>query len=419
MRRAFPPGRSLATTAITWLRPWLLAIALSVPASEGAMCTVSPPPGQSASAFDTLLRHHGGYGVTVCLGEGIYETEGGFWFTVPDRGFKLNRGWRIIGSGEGLTTVRLVGLERHQAVAFYGIGGNIEIAHLTVDGNHAAMHAAGVANGHAGVQTSAVNLGAGDHHWVHDITVTGMADETGSEGFPVFLGQLEAISTGNVFERITMRDWRGGLVTAILMTNVTNSTIRNNVVSGGYQIAYGIVSQGGGRLVDNLAFDVDYGVNIDTLDQRDTLIEGNIFSSRLYGVVVGGGYSFERFVIRNNVITLPAIGIGVVLQGRVTSSSITGNAISIAGGGTADTAVTIAPGNPWNTVRDNAVRRASTACECAGTRGRDGTRTSGIAVTVVGAGNERNAIAGNTVHYTGGACECGRDLDERRPRESP
>jgi hypothetical protein len=256
---------------------------------------------------------------------------------------------------------------------------------------------------------------------VHDITVTDMADHTGNEGFPILLGRLEGISTGNLFERITMRNWRGGLVTAILMTNVTNSTIRKNIVSGGYQIAYGIVSQGGGRLVDNLAFDVDYGVNIDTLDQRDTLIEGNVFSPRLYGVVVGGGYSFEHFVIRNNTITLPPIGIGVVLQGRVSASSITGNTISIGGAGSADTVVTIAPGNPSNAVADNVLRRAGagTACECAGTRGRDGTRTKGIAVRIVGTGNERNAIAGNIVHYTGNGCECARDPGGRLQREAP
>jgi hypothetical protein len=123
-----------------------------------------------------------------------------------------------------------------------------------------------------------------------------------------------------------MSAFGGGNCTAIAVGRST-AEVRNNMVDG-YQIGYGGWALGKASFHDNLANDTMYGFNIDTFDNDGPNIVSNKIITRIYGIVIGGGGTYRNLTISGNIISLKAgASAGVVFQGDVTNSVITGNAI--------------------------------------------------------------------------------------------
>jgi hypothetical protein len=83
------------------------------------------------------------------------------------------------------------------------------------------------------------------------------------------------------------------------------------------------------RFHDNIAIGTEYGFNIDSLANRSVIIERNlIVAPRKYGIVIGGGGTYDNFIIKDNTIQIRQTGVvALVFRGNVTNSLIQGNNI--------------------------------------------------------------------------------------------
>ena len=296
----------------------------------------------------------------VCLGPGTFQTEGAYDFVInvphkSARGFTIGKGWKIHGSGKDKTTVRLAAYLAIKAVpnpqnvpVGTGLGlvfgtnsdaaSNVEISDLTIDANYPELKAQATREGIKALNLEAIHLRS-DHgdNWIHDIRVLHTSGEIGLinikwETFPVLIYSVKPGSSpeenrGNVIERVSMSEYGGGACTAIAVANALVE-VRNNRVEG-YMIAYGGWVLGQVSFHDNIAIGTEYGFNIDSLVNRGVIIERNlIVGPRKYGIVIGGGGTFDNFIIKNNTIQIEQTGvIGLVLRGNVTKSLIQGNNI--------------------------------------------------------------------------------------------
>lgn len=329
--------------------------------------------GSSAEKFDRILRCYSEgcadpaaphrsipktENLVVCLGPGTFKTEGVYDYVIDiphksARGFTLGKGWKIHGSGIDKTTVQLASYLPIRAVPNpqnmpMGTGSNIlfgtnsdaasdiEISDLTIDGNYPALKAQAQRQGIRALNLDAIDLRSDrGHDWVHDVHVLHAAGEIGAtdgrwETFPIRIysvkpGSSPEDSRDNIIERVNMSDYGGGACTAIAVANAL-AEVRNNKVEG-YQIAYGGWQMGPVRFHDNIAIGSEYGFNIDSLANRGVVIERNlILNPRKYGIVVGGGGTYDGFIIRNNTIQIDQPGVtGLIFQGNVTDSQVQGN----------------------------------------------------------------------------------------------
>jgi hypothetical protein len=430
----------------------------------GGSGTVDDPYDGLGLRLDRLLRQRSERGVEsllVCIGPGTYPTEGvmdyamyrGHLSSTPG-GFTIGKSWRVIGAGVGSTTLRLVNLYMPQPAneGFVDTQTNrvftsrtdavegIEIAHLTIDLNYQEMKELARSRGYPGVSLEAIYIRSSrGRNWIHDVHVVNLAGEYG-ENFPVSLWSLKGFpgpsGTGaggvpgrdNVIERVRVSGWFGGATTAISIVNSTG-VIQDCVVdfrggvnapAAGFTIAFTGHYNGNGGDIDpaiiirrNTVLGADYGTNNDTWRTERILIEDNVFDTRRYGSVVGGGYPFSSMMVRNNVIRLPATGIGVVFQGRVRDSLVSGNTITIAAPRPALPAMRTSAGNTGNTSSGNVVCWSDCSCPCPGC-GR-----GGAAVEFRGKGNDGNTVMGNTVRYTGVGCDCADVSRRERNSEAP
>jgi hypothetical protein len=331
--------------------------------------------GSTAEKFDRILRCYSeGCGdpaaphktlkktdnLIVCLGPGTFQTDGTYDFVIniphaSARGFTLGKGWKIHGSGADKTTVRLAAYLPAKTVpnaqnppASTGTGlvfgtnsdaaSGIEISDLTIDANYPALKAQATREGIKALNLEAIHLRSdAGHNWIHDIRVLHTSGEIGLmnirwETFPVWIysakpGSSPQDNNGNVIERVTMSEYGGGACTAIAVANAL-AEVRNNKVEG-YQIAYGGWVLGPVRFHDNIAIGTEYGFNIDSLANRGVIIERNlIVGPRKYGIVIGGGGTYDNFSIKDNTIQIEQTGvIGFVFRGNVTNSLIQANNI--------------------------------------------------------------------------------------------
>jgi len=296
----------------------------------------------------------------VCLGPGTFQTEGTYDFliNVPHksaRGFTLGKGWRIHGSGEDKTIVRLASYLPIKAAPnpqnmppgtaiglVFGTNSdsasNVEISGLTVDDNYPALKAQATREGIKALNLEAIHLRSDlGHNWIHDIRVLHTSGEIGLinikwETFPVMIYSVKPGSSpednrGNVIERVSMSEYGGGACTAIAVANALVE-VRNNKVEG-YEIAYGGWVLGPVRFHDNIAIGTEYGFNIDSLVNRGVIIERNLIAApRKYGIVIGGGGTYENFIVKDNTIQIDRAGVtGLLFRGNVTQSLIQGNNI--------------------------------------------------------------------------------------------
>lgn len=317
--------------------------------SEG--CGDPATPQKSVKKTDNLI---------VCLGPGTFQTEGAYDFVInlphaSSHGFTLRKGWRIYGSGEDKTTIRLASYLPTKSVPnpqnvpmgtalglVFGTNSDsasdIEISGLTIDDNYPALKAQATREGIKALNLEAIHLRSDvGRNWIHDIRVLHASGEIGAinikwESFPVLIysvkpGPSQDSNRGNVIERVSMSEYGGGPCTAIAVANALVD-VRNNRVEG-YTIAYGGWAIGPVRFHDNIAIATEYGFNIDSLANHGVIIERNLIAGpRKYGIVIGGGGTYDNFIIKNNTIQIEQTGvIGLVFRGNVTNSVIQSNNI--------------------------------------------------------------------------------------------
>jgi hypothetical protein len=324
--------------------------------------------GSSPQAFDTILRCYS-EGCTspavpptenliVCLGPGTFQTMGTYDAIVDNPhltpiGFTLNKGWKLHGQGPDVTTLQLSGFlpitDPANPYRFPpGTGRNVvlstashaaygvEISDLTVDANYPVLKQVASAGGIIALNLEAINLwSAQGHNWLHNLHVINSASEVGGldgslEGMVVIIqnaspGSTPTDSSGNLIENLTLSQFGGGACTAIAIANVAGE-VRNNTVIG-YQIGYGGWSLGSANFHDNVATGTTYGFNFDSLPNQGVRIASNTLApAHGFGMVIGGGATYQGFTITGNTIRISdADTAGLLFQGGVSNASVTGN----------------------------------------------------------------------------------------------
>jgi hypothetical protein len=222
----------------------------------------------------------------------------------------------------------------------------IEISDLTIDANHDNLNS---------LEGLPLNLSAivlrsrlGGHR-IHGVKVIGASGDLGAvnihlESFPIFIwgdnpmGDF-APSNGNLIENVEVThpgravgadQVPGGPVAAIVVGNAV-AEVRNNVVDG-YNVAFGGWSMGPAWFHDNVARNVRYGFNADSLSNVGVVVESNLFiHPAAYGIVLGGSSQtqiFSRWRVTNNTIEIDRPNtIGLVLRGQVQSSLFSDNRV--------------------------------------------------------------------------------------------
>jgi hypothetical protein len=127
------------------------------------------------------------------------------------------------------------------------------------------------------------------------------------------------------------------------------------------------------RIHNNVMTNVTYGTNTDALKNRNVTIDWNTIDARAWGIVIGvppknigpapftaDDFSFDRFTVQNNSITSRTVG--VLLNGRVTNSTVTQNKIHALAG---KAVVEVNPGNSGNTTAPNVTTYDLSPCVAA------------------------------------------------------
>jgi hypothetical protein len=321
--------------------------------------------GSSADSFDGILRCYAeGCGqpkvenLIVCLGPGTFSTKGAYDTPVggqhqTPRGFTLGNGWKIHGQGADTTTLQLSAYLPSSDPATPqplppGTAANVvlstsntavsgvEISGVTVDANYPALKQQAIDEGISALNLEAIHLWTtGGNNWIHDVSVINAAGEIGAldERFETLTVMINSGSTsslppgvtGNVIENVTISQFGGGAATAIALGN-TVAEVKNNLVDG-YQIGYGGWMMGPAIFHDNVAQGTDYGFNVDALANHGVNIVSNKISARKYGIVIGGAGVYNNLLVSNNTIHMAAGVTGIILQGGVTHTTVSGNVI--------------------------------------------------------------------------------------------
>ncbi|MBZ5508178.1 MAG: hypothetical protein LAO78_22180 [Acidobacteriia bacterium] len=366
-------------------------IFIGAPARGGQQSGISanePLDGTTADKFDTILRtiaqgerptwgaqkNIAAENLIVCIASGTFQTNGQYDWTMhlghtqgSQRGFTVEKNWKIHGRGVDRTRLQLAGYMQDQFVdnsgsSFSGgrnlvIGthsensSGVEISDLTIDANHDQLTPpGGPLLNVAGIVLRSVQ----GNHWIHNVNVIGASGDAGFrnvlyETFAVQIwGSDQGLdpheSAGNLIENVTVtKPGRpmtsgsppGGAMDGIIV-NTAMAEVRNNVVEG-YLIAYGGWAMEGVWFHDNISRDSHYGFNADSFTNNGVILQSNQFiHPARYGIVIGGGgpnHAFSNWSVLNNSVQLNAAGsIGIVLQGQVQNSVFTDNTIQSDGG---------------------------------------------------------------------------------------
>ncbi len=233
-----------------------------------------------------------GSGSDILLGPGTFLTNGNDDGLATD-GFFLQPGTRLRGSGRGVTTIKLAGLNFtecvHVAIASgaYGKNGgrlidhdNITVEDLTIDLDAAGL---GLAAPNDNVATYGIQL-SGDNTTIRNVEVLHAYGLFGPfESFAISICAMTRSTTGALIENCSVRESAGDYVTAILLGGLPGLTasgvVANNFVGGVSWIAY----SGGGTdstvYSSNVAQDVGYGFRMDTGTFTNVVITGNAWSA--------------------------------------------------------------------------------------------------------------------------------------------
>jgi len=270
--------------------------------------------------------------------------------------------WHIHGAGMSQTTVQLASFYLPPPVPETGpdTGSNVvfatssdtnpgdEISDLTIDDNFPGLKPQA---GAQALRLEAIHLRDNiGQHYIHRVNVINAASEDPQgEAFPVEISSVlynkkgsdhshppDPPSQDNTIEFVTMSQWHGHSCTAITLVFATGA-IQYNVVNG-YQFAYGgwemplVLGSGGAPnkfvyIHDNVAFNNQYGFNIDSEYNDVVNIQFNwIVNPAIYGIVVGGGNvnRFDSFTFLYNIIEGGGTALtgGILFRGNVTNAVV-------------------------------------------------------------------------------------------------
>ncbi len=313
-------------------------IALRDDGRAGTGTAEDPFDGSTHTKFDALMAGFGTY-TTIHLEPGTFETNG--W-----PAFDVKTGWRILGAGRDLTTIKLV----HATDTYNKVigvtdlgtqGDDIEYADFTVDCNFDALHAA--TNTHSNFEIAAVEGRSGQIRNVHAIHFGGV-----NETFVIILaayGPVDEQATAPNSSQIinckaslptTIAGFASATAISIQSGYFTSASIPNQdtvpfggsaeiidcVVDGGiYGTAaaplIGIAYQVGGFNAPTVkgcyARNVHYGYFHDTFPTIGNRIVHNIFDGCGSGILMnGGGANVNAYgIISDNVLTCFDSGFGL------------------------------------------------------------------------------------------------------------
>jgi len=287
--------------------------------------TLASPFNGSGTNFDAKLRQLSLAGVSnivIHILPGTYVTEG-------TRVVQLRNGWRLLGAGMGITTVRLTNSpgSYEAALGNWPDQSDIEVADLTVDCANVGTHV---------TYASAVVLAGSGHtiRRVRAINASGLFPVR--ECFILAIFGPQGPSVDNLIEYCEIAQFKGSYAMGISFgggsfittgrDSISRGIIRGNRVynlhsttADSYCHAYGVAGSAGVILENNFAFGCDVGFNDDTGELKHIVIRGNHFYGCRSIGILSPGQSLENVTIEGNEIEVDATtagaGIAIVDSG--------------------------------------------------------------------------------------------------------
>jgi len=296
----------------------------------------NPYDASTQTKFDDIITSLGTNPITIHLLPGTYNTY---------NGITIRNGWKILGAGIDATIIKYNGPADTGTNYDFGVissfmlgddsASNMRVADLTVD-------AGGVPGDERRIM--GVVLRGKDNNIVERVRVTKASSGDGTyETFIIWVGGSgDWNNTGNVIRDSVVDNCRGPYCSALTISkdvtkNYSNvgGIIEGNRVYGG---EIGITTWTTTDLIvrNNYVENANYGLNVDSGKNYDTLVSSNTFNANKYALVLGGAgittggifypYAFDGFVIENNDFTTSWVGF--TFQGNVTNTTIRNNIIS-------------------------------------------------------------------------------------------
>ena len=333
-------------------------IALRTDGRAGSGTADDPFDGSTSAKFDALLRRfadaaHRVNGrvlpLTIRLGAGTFLTMGsalGEPWPVPypgsppypriNSGWLMHSGWRLLGAGEGLTTIKLERWPQiNDAPYSYGHtvisssdgspgywGDDCEVAYLTVDCNWQNLQGRPP---QSAVKLDAVVL-SGDRVKIHNVTAENAYGDirSATEGFTI---AWTGVSTGIYFrengypdlghgvsggeiKECHVRKWQGNYGVAIVAFSGSDGrggVVRDNVVEGYHPATCAFQATGRGNLfTGNRTLDCTSFMHLDSSTVVDTLVAQNVaLNCRETAIDIVPGFpdaDFQRLTFQDNIL---------------------------------------------------------------------------------------------------------------------
>lgn len=295
--------------------------------------------------FDSLMRSleqasPPATNLLIHLRPGTYSTAGyarNISNDPPTQGWTPRQGWVFRGSGMESSVIKLIALNgeyTNNTVIWSHMPaeGGIEIYDLTVDCNYQNL------DGARSIQ--AISL-RGSHNKVVNVRVINAKGGLDYEAFILSVGNVSTDSYGNVISGCIVDQYQGGYCTAINVGNnnnngvgyktktealVLNNQVMLNPSLGGSQIAYGAYAVRDARFINNYAAGASYGFILDSWENDNLLLAGNIFVGiESYGVLIGPP-ALNRGVVANNCFEISGqAGAGLQIQNNASNVLVSNN----------------------------------------------------------------------------------------------
>jgi hypothetical protein len=363
--------------------------------SGGSGAATDPWQGTSAANLDARLRplwKSGANDLRIffaagefeCWGAGDSNADDGTAEKTSTYGFRLRKGWKLIGAGRGKTRFKLTpkpGAPTREFAAFFSLqdAPDVEIRELSLDCNWAAFRADANCKGVSGIG-GRLNSGL----VIERVEITGHGCRAIDWG-----GAIYAYSICRKAKGLRVRDcWihapepnEGANAHLIALGTNNHHTatpkeataeclVEDNLLQGPGAIALGI--QSGGIVVrNNRVENCTYGIYCDTGFLYDNLYENNHITGTHYSIKFLSGWFHEKLgqpavrhcIFRKNVIEVTATGEGFAASaanGAVNfeQNLIAGNTVRYTAGSVGNRpGLVIDKGthNSGNVVRNNAV----------------------------------------------------------------
>ncbi len=282
-----------------------------------------PYDGSTSTKFDTLMSNMPSNS-TVHILAGTYTTLG-------NQGWFAKTGQKILGSGMGITTLRLVSgaVDTSYLIGnwFLNYDQNIEVSDMTLDCNYTS-----------GSYTYAGVALFGSRHAIRRVRVVNAVGLSGSapnpECFPISINATPGYnSEGNVIEECEVSQFKGGLYSAIALdgssyggtTNWISGTMSRNTIlmNAGFGQAINGAWMVNSVISDNYVslFGSTTGFYGDTGHYTNVVVANNTFRGCLYGVLMqtasglSSNYRENISFIYNNFDVTNAAGTAFSLGG--------------------------------------------------------------------------------------------------------